>query len=69
MMQASGRLNDIDLALYRSMAPGYESIAMYPEQLQRFREVTVQMAQELLREIDNKYPKLKPPVPSESPTE
>lgn len=110
MMLASGRLNDIDLALYRSLArfntlhqnflqmiegynqyqlqylmphmvqqpffqpngslaPGYESIAMYPEQLQRFSEVTVQIAQELLHEIDNKYPELKPPAPSETPAE
>ena len=110
MMLASGRLNDIDLALYRSLArfntlhqnflqmiegynqyqlqylmphmvqqpffqpngslaPGYESIAMYPEQLQRFSEVTVQIAQELLGEIDNKYPELKPPAPSETPAE
>jgi hypothetical protein len=110
MMLASGRLNDIDLALYRSLArfntlhqnflqmiegynqyqlqylmphllqqpffqadgglaPGYESIAMYPEQLQRFSEVTVQIAQELLGEIDKKYPELKPPVPSETPAE
>jgi len=110
MMLASGRLNDIDLALYRSLArfntlhqnflkmiegynqyqlqylmphlvqqpffqadgslaPGYESIAMYPEQLQRFSEVTVQIAQELLGEIDTKYPALKPPVRSETPAE
>lgn len=110
MMLASGRLNDIDLALYRSLArfntlhqnflqmiegynqyqlqylmphmvqqpffqpngslaPGYESIAMYPEQLQRFSEVTVQIAQELLHEIDNKYPELKPQAPSETPAE
>lgn len=110
MMLASGRLNDIDLALYRSLArfntlhqnflqmiegynqyqlqslmphmvqqpffqadgrlaPGFESIAMYPEQLQRFSEVTVQIAQELLNEIDSKYPQLKPRAPSETPTE
>ena len=69
MMLASGRPNDIDIALYRSLAPGYESIAMYPEQLQRFSEVTVKIAQDLLREIDNKYPELKPPAPSETPAE
>lgn len=69
MMLASGRLNDIDVALYRSLAPEYESIAMYPEQLQRFSEVTVQIAQELLHEIDNKYPELKPPAPSETQAE
>jgi hypothetical protein len=110
MMLASGRLNDIDLTLYRSLArfntlhqnflkmiegynqyqlqylmphmvqqpffqadgrlaPGYEYIAMYPEQLQRFSEVTVQIAQELLQDIDKRYPELKPQVPSETPTE
>lgn len=110
MMLASGRLNDIDLTMYRNLArfntlhqnflhmiegynqyqlqylmpqmvqqpffqadgrlaPGYESVAMYPEQLQRFSEVTVQVAQELLNEIDNKYPELKPRAPSETPTE
>ncbi|MDZ7870638.1 MAG: hypothetical protein U5L02_15805 [Rheinheimera sp.] len=110
MMLASGRLNDIDLTLYRSLArfntlhqnflkmiegynqyqlqylmphlvqqpffqadgalaPGYESIAMYPKQLQRFSEVTVKIAQELLGDIDKKYPELKPPAQSETPAE
>lgn len=109
-MLSSGRLNDIDLELYRSLArfntihqnfmnmiegynqyqlqylmphmvqqpffqadgrlaPGYESIAMYPEQLQRFSEVTVQIAQELLQDIDKRYPELKPRALSETPTE
>ncbi len=110
MMLASGRLNDIDLALYRSLArfntlhqnflnmiegynqyqlqylmphmvqqpffqsdgrlaPGFESMAMYPQQLQRFSEVTVRIAQELLNDIDHKYPELKLQAPSEIPAE
>lgn len=107
---SSGRLNDIDLQLYRSLArfntvhhnfltmiegynqyqlqylmprlreqpffdgqgalvAGYEPITLYPAQLQMFSEVTVEFARQLLVVIDQKYPELKTPVPSETPTE
>lgn len=110
IMLSSGRLNDIDLDLYRSLArfntihqnfmkmiegyneyqlrylmpqlreqpffdatgalaAGYEPIQMYPEQLQMFSEITVDIARKLLAAIDQKYPELKPRAPSETPAE
>ncbi len=109
-MLSSGRLNDIDLELYRSLArfntihqnfmnmiegynqyqlqylmpqlreqpffaatgalaAGYEPMQMYPEQLQMFSEITVDIARKLLAAIDQKYPELKPRAPSETPAE